>query len=91
MILLTDDDEGRAKGVADLQPRARQNVIFEMGYFIGNLSRKRVAVLHSKSVELPSDLSGIVYIALDDAGHWRLELARELKHAGYAIDANALL
>ena len=64
-VLLTPDDLGSVASESnDLKRRARQNVIFEMGYFIGMLGRTsgRVFLLHKGPIELPSDLSGVVYI-----------------------------
>jgi predicted nucleotide-binding protein len=87
VVLLTADDEGRAKtGDAALQSRARQNVVFEMGVFFGLLARQRVAVLYDQGVEIPSDLAGLIYIPLDDSGAWRLALLKELEAAGIAVD-----
>lgn len=68
--------------------RARQNVVFELGYFTGRLGRKMVCTLYEEGVETPSDYHGIVYIPLDSAGTWRILLARELKAAGFEIDLN---
>lgn len=90
VILLTDDDEGRLKGVENWTDRARQNVIMEMGYFIGKLSRSRVCLLKSKNVEPPSDILGVAYEDFDDNGFWKFKLANELKSAGYPIDLNRL-
>ena len=90
IILLTPDDEGRAKGEEKLSERARQNVILELGYFVGRLKRKRVMVLRKGDVEVPSDIFGMVYEPLDDAGAWRFKLGAELKAAGYSIDLNRL-
>ena len=74
------------------KPRARQNVVLELGYFIGKLGRKHVfALKRDENLELPSDISGVVYTAYDTAGHWRFELVRELKAVGYGVDANQLL
>jgi predicted nucleotide-binding protein len=61
IILLTPDDEGRRKDTAEWKPRARQNVIFEHGYFVGRLGRDKVICLHKSDIELPSDISGIIY------------------------------
>lgn len=93
VVLLTPDDRG---GVAETpyeqqRPRARQNVVLELGYFIGKLSRNRVTALHMGDVEIPSDYSGVAFVAVDDRGAWRLELARELKASGLAIDMNLAL
>jgi predicted nucleotide-binding protein len=89
IVLLTPDDEGRKTG-AEMRPRARQNVVFELGYFIAKLSRQRVCPLYKGDLELPSDFHGVVYIQLDDAGYWRYKLAEELGAAGYTIDKNKI-
>ncbi len=89
VILLTGDDRGAvASGSDDLQPRARQNVILELGFFLGKLGRQRVCALHQSGVEIPSDYSGVLFVPIDDAGAWRLSLARELKAVGLPIDMN---
>jgi predicted nucleotide-binding protein len=89
VVLLTPDDEGRKAAEGEvLKPRARQNVILELGYFVGKLARNRVVALYSGSLELPSDYLGVVFVTLDPGGGWRLELAKELKHAGFPIDMN---
>jgi predicted nucleotide-binding protein len=86
-VLLTGDDVG-GLSPDTLEPRARQNVVFEFGFFFGALGRNRVAVLHEEGVELPSDVHGIVYIPLDEAGAWKMLLARELKGASLDVDMN---
>ena len=92
VVLLTPDDEGRLRGKEKaLLPRARQNVIFELGYFAKFLGRKRVCALRKEDVEIPSDYQGVIYILMDDAGGWRFKLARELQAAGYEADANRIL
>lgn len=87
IILYTPCDVGGLSS-SSLKPRARQNVIFEHGYLIGKLGRKKVAALVKPDVEHPSDISGIVYIQHDEQDGWKIALARELKSAGYAIDMN---
>lgn len=92
IVLFTPDDIGFPLGAEDRrQPRARQNVVLEMGYFIGRLKRERVCVLYKGGVELPSDILGVVYHAVDDANGWKLSLAGELKRAGYSIDLNKIV
>ncbi|PVW02517.1 hypothetical protein DEA06_15335 [Microbacterium sp. Gd 4-13] len=88
VVLLTGDDVGRAKELdaADARPRARQNVILEMGFFFGLIGRQRVAVLYESNVELPSDISGLVYTEVDAAGGWKPKLAAELDRAGIKVD-----
>lgn len=90
VILLTDDDLGRlkTKGEEDNKPRARQNVVFEMGYFMGLLSRSHVVVLCQDNVERPSDIGGILYIPYNNG--WKLELVKELKACGYNVSADNL-
>ena len=92
VALLTPDDVGALQeDRQNLKPRARQNVIFEFGYFIGRHGRNRVCALTKGDVEIPSDYDGVVYIPLDDAGGWRMELVKELKSAGIDVDANRAL
>jgi CAP12/Pycsar effector protein, TIR domain len=87
IILLTPDDKGGRANDLGSQPRGRQNVVFEMGYFYGLIGRANVSVLLSPGVEKPSDMDGIAYITLDDHGAWKEKLFRELKHVG--IDTSA--
>lgn len=88
VVLLTGDDVGRAKQLdpSDDHARARQNVVFEMGFFFGLIGRERVAVLYEPSVELPSDINGLVYTELDAAGGWKPKLASELDRAGIPVN-----
>lgn len=91
VVLLTADDHGNSKNSSVLNLRARQNVIFELGYFFGKLKRSRVCVLYEKGVELPSDFLGIVYIPYDEAGQWQRQLIKELNAAKYEFDAYSLI
>ena len=100
VVLLTPDDQGassREIGLAAasrrrlqsvLKPRARQNVILELGYFLGKGKRKRVCALYKEGVELPSDLLGVTYVPFDDYGAWRQELAREIDAAGIPFEGS---
>lgn len=89
VVLLTPDDLGALATVPDkFLPRARQNVVLELGLFLAALGRSRVCALHKGDVELPSDYDGVIYIPMDDAGGWRLLLAREINQAGLTIDLN---
>ncbi len=90
VVLLTPDDVGSLKD-GELHPRARQNVIFELGYFIGRLGRERVVALHRDEVELPSDYAGVIYTSVDAGGAWKFALARELKAAGMDVDLNRIV
>ena len=92
IILLTPDDVGAPKDETNsLKPRARQNVVLELGYFWGRLGRKRLCVLYKEGVELPSDMSGIVYVPMDNFGGWKQKLAREMNRAKLPIDPQKLL
>ena len=92
VVLLTPDDIGGLKDKkSDLKPRARQNVILELGFFLGKLDRRRVCPLVKGDVETPSDYDGVVYTKLDDAGGWKMKLVRELNTAGFDVDANKVI
>ena len=89
IALLTPDDVGALQeDASNLKPRARQNVIFEFGYFIGRLGRERVCALTKGDIELPSDYDGVIYIPLDDSEGWKMKLVQEFKNAGLNVDAN---
>lgn len=101
IILLSADD--MAASVRDLndvkdeelrkhlEKRARQNVVFEMGYFAGKLGRANVFFLLQEGVTKPGDLDGIVYTPYDSVRAWRFELVKELKNAGYKVCADQVL
>lgn len=91
VALLTPEDAGSLSGDTQLSPRARQNVIFELGFFIGKLGRDKVCVLTKGDPEIPSDYAGVEYIPLDDHGAWKMELFKELREAGFNIDADRLV
>lgn len=90
VVLLTADDIGNVKDTPkeSLNPRARQNVIFELGYFLGKLGRERVCALYEEGVEVLTDYSGVLYITLDANEAWRLQLVKELKAVFPSIDMN---
>ena len=90
VVLLTPDDEGCKKGEV-AKPRARQNVLLELGYFVGRLGRERVCALKRGDIDLPSDFAGVVYEPFDNSGAWRSALGRELKAVGYDIDWNKVM
>ncbi len=92
VVLLTPDDVGStaAEAPQGLRPRARQNVILELGYFLGLLGRHRVVVLYTPGIELPSDFVGVEYIKLDGEGAWKLRVARELRAGNLPVNLNHL-
>ena len=88
VVLLTADDVGASKlKPTPLESRARQNVILELGYFVGALGRKHTFALVEKGVAVPSDMYGLIYIPIEDS-QWRLRLVKELKASGVEVDAN---
>jgi len=90
VVLLTPDDRGGlvSDSFEAQQLRARQNVILELGYFIGKLGRQHVCALHKGGTDIPSDISGVVYIPMDAAGAWKLQLGKELKASIPGVDLN---
>ncbi len=91
IVLLTPDDVGAKAGDAEnLILRARQNVIFELGFFVGRLGRGKVCLLYKQGVEIPSDYYGVGYVEMDGYGGWRLKVADELRSAGLPVDLNDL-
>ena len=90
VVLLTPDDEGCEKGGSP-EPRARQNVLLELGYFIGRLGRDKVCALKRGTLEIPSDFAGVVWETMDSNGGWKQALARELEAAGHSIDWNKVM
>ena len=86
IALLTPDDVGALKDEADrqLNPRARQNVIFELGYFIGKLNPNRVCLLYKEGVELPSEIRDVAYVPMDSTDDWKLKLSQGMQKAGTA-------
>ena len=87
ICLFTKDDYGRAKDASEDKLRARQNVVFEAGYFMGKLGRGNVIIVADKDLELPSDMQGVVYT---DSKNWKIEVLQGLDKIGYAIDFNKL-
>lgn len=71
-----------------LSHRARQNVVFEHGFMVGKLGRKRVCALVKNDIEIPSDIDGIIYIPMN--ANWEFDLIRELKSSGFKIDTNEI-
>lgn len=88
IVLLTPDDEGHPAGAPEKkQPRARQNVVLEMGMFLAKLGRKKVIILHKGQIELPSDINGLIYLPYEsDVHEVKDKLASALKKMGFDID-----
>lgn len=95
IVLLSPDDIAYSKEGTSEQAkfRARQNVILELGYFLGTLGRNRVLALFNQveNFEMPSDYSGVLFVPYEVSGRWQFDLIRELKSCGYEVDANRLV
>jgi predicted nucleotide-binding protein len=90
VVLLTGDDVGKAKDATVESFRARQNVVFELGFFCGLLGRGRVCAVYEQGVELPSDLAGFCRVEIDSSGRWKIDVAKEVNAAGIAVDFSKL-
>src|SRR3990167_1313978 len=89
VILMTPDDFGYPVGKEEEKKnRPRQYVVLELGYFAAKLGRSKTLVLTKGSVDMPSDVFGLVYEAMDKSEGWKMRLARELKAAGFSVDLN---
>lgn len=92
-ILLTPDDigypaveENNPEGERRKESRARQNVIFEFGYFVAKLGRKRVCCLYKEGVALPSDISGVIYKKIHSTvEEVAFSILKDLKASGYMV------
>lgn len=92
-VLLTPDDVGAEKCKRnDLRPRARQNVVLELGMVLSRLGRRKVAILvKGKKIEKPSDIDGLIYIRFDNkVTEANTKLGAALKEAGFDIDVRDL-
>ena len=85
VVLMTPDDIATGPDGGELDYRARQNVIFELGFFMGKLQRGRVCVIAKESIELPSNYWGVEYIPWDAGEGWKYKLQRELKAANLDV------
>ncbi|MBX4268893.1 nucleotide-binding protein [Clostridium estertheticum] len=85
IVLYTGCDEGRLKGELDLNDRARQNVVFEHGYMVAHLGRANVVALTEEDIEIPGDMSGIIYISLQDP-EWKQKVMKEMRAANLNFD-----
>lgn len=85
VVLYTECDVGMKKGSLVSKYRARQNVVFEHGFLIGKLTRQRVAALVKGDIETPNDISGVVYISIEDTQRWKEELRKEMRVVGYDV------
>lgn len=92
VVLLTADDRGGlASTLSDkYQLRARQNVILELGFFMGRLRPDQIVAIYQDGVEIPSDYQGKLFVPFDDEGAWKFHLAREIRASGISIDMNKI-
>lgn len=91
VVLCTPDDfGGLASDNGETEQRARQNVIFELGFFVGKLGRGFVSLVVKGDVKIPTDYVGVLHTKLDESDGWKNKLVGELKSAGFEVDANRL-
>jgi predicted nucleotide-binding protein len=89
IVLMTPDDMGYAQstGADSIQPRARQNVVLEMGMLISSIGRANIAILVKGHIEKPSDADGILYIAFNNHVKETVpRLANRLKESGFVLN-----
>lgn len=86
-IALFSPDDSQSDG----SKRARQNVILELGYFIGLIGIERVRILKKGLVDVPSDLQGVIYENYDQEGNWRIKLIKELEELSIEINAENVI
>lgn len=95
IVLMSADDFGynKKEKPENARLRARQNVILELGFFLGKLGIDRVVALfeQSENFEIPSDYDGVIFIPFDHDGRWKFDLVKELKALNYEVDANSIL
>lgn len=93
IVLMTPDDFGYTKNKTneDRQPRARQNVILEMGMIMASLGRDKMVILKKGNLELPSDVNGIIYLEFNEhVKEIAVKLANRMKGAGIPIAENLI-
>ena len=87
IVLYTPCDLGASQEEKELlKPRARQNVVFEHGYLMGEIGRENVCALVKGNIETPNDISGVVYIKMEGEKEWKYKVADEMKESGYNVD-----
>lgn len=92
VVLYTPCDLGaKSQDSLELKSRARQNVVFEHGFLNGKLGRHNVCALVKGDVEVPNDISGVVYVPMDCHGAWKIALAKEMRNSGYDVDMNNVM
>lgn len=95
IVLLSADDVAYSKrdSTKTERLRARQNVILELGFFLGKIGRRNVVSLYeaTDNIEIPSDYQGVIFIPYASGHGWQMDLIRELKASGFEIDANKII
>lgn len=92
VVLYTPCDIGaESTDAPKLKSRARQNVVFEHGFLNGKLGRQNVCALVKDDIEIPNDISGVVYVPMDKHGAWKMTLAKEMRNSGYDVDMNKVV
>lgn len=91
IVLCTGDDVGcaatRAVDAGNWQRRARQNVVLELGFFLGCLGRPRVCAVVADGVEIPSDIDGVLFAPIAE---WQQKLFDRLSDCGYSFQQDQI-
>lgn len=93
IVLMSPDDYGYSKNKTneERQPRARQNVILEMGMIMASLGREKMVILKKGNLELPSDVNGVIYLEFNEhVKEVAVKLANRMKGAGIQIAENLI-
>ena len=93
IVLMTPDDMGYSKedGPEKIEPRARQNVVLELGMLISAIGRPNIAILKKGHLEEPSDAKGVLYIPFNDHVKETVpKLANRLREAGFVLSPEAI-
>jgi predicted nucleotide-binding protein len=92
VVLLSPDELAypKEKTSDEAKYRANQNIIFELGYFLGRLGKQNVVAIYrkNKDFETPNNINGVVWIEYKTG--WYFELIKQLQANNYDVDANKL-
>lgn len=89
ICLFSADDFGNSLEEKNCNKRARQNVVFETGFYIGKFGRDKTIILADEDIEMPSDLDGVIYISTN--GNYEIEVLKSLRSIGYNVDFNKVI
>ena len=82
VVLLSPDEDSTTS------PRASQDVILELGFFLGKLGKGKVLSFYKEksNFDLPVDITGAGYVKFDEEGTWKYKLAKALEKIGFRVE-----